>query len=48
MADIDAYVTFSFAKWIKIDGVRNKKISKIGLKKLKKRKSVKIYSNLII
>ena len=48
MADIDAYVTFSFAKWIKIDGVRNRKNLKNWIKKIEKRKSVKIYSNLII
>ena len=48
MADIDAYVTFNFAKWIKIDGVRNRKNLKNWIKKIEKRKSVKIYSNLII
>ena len=36
MADIDAYVTFSFAKWIKIDGVRNRKNIKNWVKKIEK------------
>ena len=46
MADIDAYVTYSFAKWIKIDGAKNRNNFKNWLKKNKERKSIKIYSNL--
>ena len=30
IADIDAYVTLKFAKWIKIDGTKNEKVLKIG------------------
>ena len=47
IADIDAYVTYSFAKWIKIDGVRNRKNIKNWIRKIEARKSVKTYSNLI-
>ena len=46
MADIDAYVTYSFAKWIKIDGTKNRNNLSNWLKKIEKRKSIKIYSNL--
>ena len=46
MADIDAYVTYSFAKWIKIDGAKNRNNLNNWLKKIEKRKSIKIYSNL--
>jgi len=46
IADIDAYVTYSFAKWIKIDGAKNRNNFKNWLKKIKERKSIKIYSNL--
>ena len=46
MADIDAYVTYSFAKWIKIDGAKNRNNFKNWLKKIEKRKSTKIYNNL--
>ena len=46
MADIDAYVTYSFAKWIKIDGAKNRNNLDNWLKKIEKRKSIKIYSNL--
>ena len=46
MADIDAYVTYSFAKWIKIDGSKGRNNVKNWIKKIEKRKSVQIYSNL--
>ena len=46
MADIDAYVTFSFAKWIKIDGSKNRNNIKLWVKKNRKRKSVQTYINL--
>ena len=35
MADIDAYVTFSFAKWIKIDGSKNRNNIKLWVKNRK-------------
>ena len=47
VADIDAYVTLSFAKWIKIDGNYNRKYVSAWSKKLEKRKAFKNYFNLI-
>ena len=47
IADIDTYVTYSFAKWIKIDGSKNRKNFKRWVKKIEKRKSVENYSNLM-
>ena len=46
MADIDAYVTYSFAKWIKIDGSKKRNNIKLWVKKIEKRKSVQTYINL--
>ena len=46
MADIDAYVTYSFAKWIKIDGSKKRNNIKMWVKKIEKRKSVQTYINL--
>ena len=52
MADIDAYVAYSFAKWIKIDGTKNRNNIKMWVKKIEKRKSVQIiliyFLNLIV
>ncbi len=47
IADIDAYVTYIFAKWIKIDGKKNRKNIKNWVTRLEKRKSIIDYSNLI-
>ena len=46
IADIDAYVTLSFAKWIKIDGRENRKYIQKWSKTLEKRKSFINYFNL--
>ena len=46
MADIDAYVTLSFAKWIKIDATIKRKNIKNWKNRLEKRKSFKKYFNL--
>ena len=48
IADIDAYVTLNFAKWIKIDGTKNRKYIKLWKEKLDKRKAFKKYNNLFI
>ena len=45
IADIDAYVTLSFAKWIKIDGTKKEKYKNWVLN-LEKRKSFIKYNNL--
>ena len=46
IADIDAYVTLSFAKWIKIDGTNERKYVKNWKVNLEKRNSFKKYNNL--
>ena len=46
IADIDAYVTLSFAKWIKIDGTNKRKYVKNWKINLEKRNSFKKYNNL--
>ncbi|MBF96688.1 MAG: hypothetical protein CFH34_01395 [Alphaproteobacteria bacterium MarineAlpha9_Bin4] len=46
VADIDAYVTYNFAKWIKIDGTKKRNNFKSWVKKIEKRKSIQTYSNL--
>ena len=46
IADIDAYVTLSFAKWIKIDGTNKRKYVKNWKVNLEKRNSFKKYNNL--
>ena len=46
IADIDAYVTLSFAKWIKIDGTEKRKNIKNWSLNLEKRKSFIKYNNL--
>jgi len=46
IADIDAYVTLSFAKWIKIDGTNKRKYIKNWKVNLEKRNSFKKYNNL--
>ena len=46
MADIDAYVTLSFAKWVRIDGTEKRKNIRIWKKKLEKRNSFIKYINL--
>ena len=46
IADIDAYVTLSFAKWIKIDGTEKRKNIKNWVLNLEKRKSFIKYNNL--
>ena len=46
IADIDAYVTLSFAKWIKIDGTEKRKNIKNWALNLEKRKSFIKYNNL--
>ena len=48
IADIDAYVTLNFAKWIKIDGTINRKYINLWKDKLDKRKAFKKYNNLFI
>tara|TARA_B100000902_G_C27194595_1_gene855775 strand:- start:242 stop:889 length:648 start_codon:yes stop_codon:yes gene_type:complete len=48
MADIDAYVTLSFAKWIKIDGQNKRKNIILWKKRLDKRKAFIKYNNLFI
>ena len=46
IADIDAYVTLSFAKWIKIDGTNKRKYVENWKVNLEKRNSFKKYNNL--
>ena len=46
IADIDAYVTLSFAKWIKIDGTEKRKNIKNWSLNLEKRKSFIKFNNL--
>lgn len=46
IADIDAYVTLSFAKWIKIDGTNKRKYVKNWKLNLEKRNAFKKYNNL--
>ena len=46
IADIDAYTVLTFAKWIKINGIENRKNISAWAKKLEKRKSFKDYFNL--
>ena len=46
IADIDAYVTLYFAKWIKIDGTNKRKYVKNWKVNLEKRNSFKKYNNL--
>ena len=46
IADIDAYVTLSFAKWIKVDGTEKRKNIKNWSLNLEKRKSFIKYNNL--
>jgi len=46
IADIDAYVTLSFARWIKIDGTNKRKYVKNWKVNLEKRNSFKKYNNL--
>jgi glutathione S-transferase len=48
IADIDAYVTLTFAKWIKIDGTIKRKYINLWKEKLDKRKAFKKYNNLFI
>ena len=48
IADIDAYVTLTFAKWIKIDGAEKRKNIKNWKNSLEKRKSFIKYNNLFI
>ena len=45
-ADIDAYVTLTFAKWIKIDGTKKRKYVKNWKVNIEKRKSFIKYNNL--
>ena len=46
IADIDAYVTLTFAKWIKVDGTEKRKHIKAWKEKLEKRKAFVKYINL--
>ncbi|MAJ24587.1 MAG: glutathione S-transferase [Rickettsiales bacterium] len=46
IADIDAYVTLTFAKWIKIDGTKKRKNIERWKNNLEKRKAFKKYFNL--
>ena len=48
IADIDAYVTLTFAKWIKIDGTAKRKYIGLWKDNLDKRKAFKKYNNLFI
>ena len=48
MADIDAYVTLNFAKWIKVDGLAKRKHINLWKNKLDNRKAIKKYNNLFI
>ena len=48
IADIDAYVTLSFAKWIKVDGTAKRRHIGLWKAKLDKRKAFKKYNNLFI
>ena len=47
IADIDAYTTLTFAKWIKINGKEGRKNITAWATRLEKRKSFKDYFNLI-
>ncbi len=47
IADIDAYVVFSFSKWIKIDGTYKRDNIESWVKKIEKRKGFKNYFNLL-
>ena len=46
IADIDAYVTLTFAKWINIDGAEKRKNIKTWKEQLEKRKAFIKYINL--
>ena len=48
IADIDAYVTLSFAKWIKVDGTAKRRYIGLWKTKLDKRKAFKKYNNLFV
>jgi len=48
IADIDAYVTVSFAKWIKVDGAAKRRHLGLWKANLDKRKAFKKYNNLFI
>ena len=46
VADIDAYVTLTFAKWIKVDGTKKRKNIENWRVKIEQRKAFKKYFNL--
>ena len=48
IADIDAYVTLMFSKWIKVDGLEKNKYVQLWKTKLEKRKSFVRYNNLFL
>jgi glutathione S-transferase len=48
IADIDAYVTLNFAKWIKVDGMAKRKYIKLWKNNLDNRIAFKKYNNLFI